>query len=200
MGALKETLTLTLHIHDQREQEAQPTAFCALCSRASRTTCSLCNASWGVCTGRHVPACNACFRWSGNKKSRFTWRAPFIKPHPDNCHWAITPRCLLVTFLLGYYGYQIPGECLPLNLERNDILLEIWEGKCFLPNGALYFCLPSCLYKRGPFQLKQPVSTLVRIPSALIPQANTSLPGDFGWLNETAWTCQCWHFSTTRQD
>ena len=41
MGALKETLNLTLHIHGQCEQEAQPTACGALCSSASRTARSL---------------------------------------------------------------------------------------------------------------------------------------------------------------
>lgn len=37
-----------------------------------------------------------------------------------------------------------------------------------------FICLPKCLNKWVPFPLKQPVSTSVRIPSALTPQANTS--------------------------
>lgn len=124
--------------------------LCSLLScKQSSTFCLLPHAC-------HEPACNTCLQSSANKKSWFTWRAPFIRPHPNNCHWAITPRGQLVNFLLGYYGHQVPGECLLLNLERNDILLEIWEGKCFLPNGALYFCLPSCLHKWVPFQLKPP--------------------------------------------
>lgn len=155
-------------------------------------------------TGRHVPACNTYFQSAGNKKSQLTWRAPLIEPHPNNSHWALTPRCQLVNFLLGYYGHQIPGEYLLLNLERNGILLEIWEGKCFLVfflNGALYICLPSCLYKWVPFQQKQPQFppwSQFPVPWFLRPILHRLVTLD-DWMRQIE-TCQCWHFSTTWQD